>query len=136
MTDKFVGDVTPFPIVGMGASAGGLEAFEAFFRVCPADTGMGFVLVPHLDPGHASLLSEILQRSTTMPVEDMPAMLLQLAKQSSYRLSLPGTPPYDLRYQISRQDGTQRDIRSRALPMPDASGRITHLVGTSLDVTP
>ena len=57
-----------FPIVGIGASAGGLEAFELFFRACPADTGMAFVLVPHLDPGHASLLTEILQRSTAMPV--------------------------------------------------------------------
>ena len=57
-----------FPIVGMGASAGGLEAFEAFFHACPRDTGIAFVLVPHLDPGHESLLGEILQRSTTMPV--------------------------------------------------------------------
>ncbi|MBK9442836.1 MAG: PAS domain-containing protein [Comamonadaceae bacterium] len=68
MTDKFVDGVTHFPIVGMGASAGGLEAFEAFFRACPANTGMGFVLVPHLDPGHESLLTEILQRCTAMPV--------------------------------------------------------------------
>jgi two-component system CheB/CheR fusion protein len=59
---------TSCPIVGIGASAGGLEAFEAFFRACPADTGMAFVLVPHLDPGHESLLTEILQRSTAMPV--------------------------------------------------------------------
>ncbi|MBK6998909.1 MAG: PAS domain-containing protein [Rhodoferax sp.] len=57
-----------FPIVGMGASAGGLEAFETFFRTCPIDTNMAFVLVPHLDPGHASLLTEILQRCTAMPV--------------------------------------------------------------------
>ena len=57
-----------FPIVGLGASAGGLEAFEQFFRHLPSDIGMGFVLVPHLDPGHASILNEILQRSTTMPV--------------------------------------------------------------------
>ena len=57
-----------FPIVGIGASAGGLEAFEQFFHACPVDRGMGFVLVPHLDPGHVSLLTEILQRSTTMPV--------------------------------------------------------------------
>ena len=60
--------VSVFPIVGIGASAGGLEAFEAFFRACPVDTGMAFVLVSHLDPGHGSLLSEILQRCTTMPV--------------------------------------------------------------------
>ena len=57
-----------FPIVGIGASAGGLEAFEAFFRACPMETGMAFVLVPHLDPGHDSLLTEILQRATAMPV--------------------------------------------------------------------
>jgi two-component system CheB/CheR fusion protein len=57
-----------FPIVGIGASAGGLEAFEQFFRHVPPDCGMAFVLVPHLDPGHASLLTEILQRTTTMSV--------------------------------------------------------------------
>jgi two-component system CheB/CheR fusion protein len=56
------------PIVGIGASAGGLEAFEAFFRACPADSGMAFVLVPHLDPGHVSLLTEIIQRCTSMAV--------------------------------------------------------------------
>jgi len=57
-----------FPIVGMGASAGGLEAFEQFFRAVPADSGSAFVLVPHLDPSHASILTDILQRCTTMPV--------------------------------------------------------------------
>jgi two-component system CheB/CheR fusion protein len=55
-------------IVGIGASAGGLEAFEQFFRHAPIDSGMAFVLVPHLDPSHASLLTEILQRATAMPV--------------------------------------------------------------------
>lgn len=68
MTDNQEDGIAPFPIVGIGASAGGLEAFEAFFRACPADTGMGFVLVPHLDPGHVSLLTEILQRRTAMTV--------------------------------------------------------------------
>jgi two-component system CheB/CheR fusion protein len=57
-----------FFVVGIGASAGGLEAFEQFFHACPVDTGMAFVLVPHLDPHHDSLLAEILQRSTAMPV--------------------------------------------------------------------
>jgi two-component system CheB/CheR fusion protein len=57
-----------YPIAGIGASAGGLEAFEQFFRHVPPDPGMAFVLVPHLDPGHASLLTEILQRITAMPV--------------------------------------------------------------------
>ena len=57
-----------FPIVGIGASAGGLEASEQFFRKVPPDSGMAFVLVSHLDPSHASILTEILQRTTTMPV--------------------------------------------------------------------
>ena len=57
-----------FPIVGMGASAGGLEAFEAFFRAMPSTSGMAFVLVVHLDPQHVSILPELLQRVTKMPV--------------------------------------------------------------------
>ena len=58
------------PIVGIGASAGGLEAFELFFKTMPADSGMAFVLVSHLDPGHDSMLSDILQRITRMPVQE------------------------------------------------------------------
>ena len=57
-----------FAIVGIGASAGGLEAFEQFFRALPQDSGLAYVLVSHLDPGHVSLLTEILQRSTELPV--------------------------------------------------------------------
>jgi two-component system CheB/CheR fusion protein len=61
-------NVVGFPIVGIGASAGGLEASEQLFRKVPPDSGMAFVLVSHLDPSHASILTEILQRTTTMPV--------------------------------------------------------------------
>jgi two-component system CheB/CheR fusion protein len=57
-----------FRIIGLGASAGGLEAFEQFFRKVPSNSGMAFVLVPHLDPGHASILTAILQRSSTLSV--------------------------------------------------------------------
>jgi two-component system, chemotaxis family, CheB/CheR fusion protein len=57
-----------FPIVGIGASAGGLEAFTQLLNHLPIDTGMAFVLVQHLDPHHPSLLSEILARTTSMPV--------------------------------------------------------------------
>ncbi len=62
--------LTGFPIVGIGASAGGLAAFEAFFSSIPANTepGMAFVLVQHLAPDHKSLLTEIIQRHTSMPV--------------------------------------------------------------------
>jgi two-component system, chemotaxis family, CheB/CheR fusion protein len=55
-------------IVGVGASAGGLEAFTTLLRHLPIDTGMAFVLIQHLDPTHESLLTELLARTTTMPV--------------------------------------------------------------------
>jgi two-component system CheB/CheR fusion protein len=64
-------ELPPFPIVGVGASAGGLEAFSQMLNAMPVDTGMAFVLVQHLSPAHASLLSEILSRTTTMPVSEV-----------------------------------------------------------------
>jgi len=57
-----------FPIVGIGASAGGLEAFEQFFTNLPPDTGMAFVLVQHLDPTHKSILVDLVRRYTRMQV--------------------------------------------------------------------
>lgn len=60
-----------FPIVGVGASAGGLEAFTQLLNALPLDTGMGFVLVQHLDPEHESALTQILSRATSMPVCDV-----------------------------------------------------------------
>ena len=59
-----------FPIVGIGASAGGLAAFEAFFSGMPADTdpGMAFILVQHLAPDHKSILTDLVQRYTRMQV--------------------------------------------------------------------
>jgi two-component system, chemotaxis family, CheB/CheR fusion protein len=58
----------PFPIVGVGASAGGLEAFTLLLSAVPEDTGLAFVLVQHLDPQHVSLLAEILTPATKLPV--------------------------------------------------------------------
>ena len=55
-------------IVGIGASAGGLQAFRSFFTAMPADSGMAFVLVQHLDPDYSSALAEILSEFTSMPV--------------------------------------------------------------------
>lgn len=59
-----------FPIVGIGASAGGLEAFEQFFINLPPDSGMAFVLVQHLDPTHKSILVDLVRRYTRMQVEE------------------------------------------------------------------
>ncbi len=62
-----------FPIVGIGASAGGLVAFEAFFPSMPADDdpGMAFILVQHLDPDHKSILSDLIKRYTRMQVYEV-----------------------------------------------------------------
>jgi two-component system CheB/CheR fusion protein len=57
-----------FPIVGIGSSAGGLEALEEFFRHLPADPGAAFVVVSHQHAGHNSLLPEILRRWTPLSV--------------------------------------------------------------------
>src|SRR6186997_981616 len=55
-------------VVGIGASAGGLAAFKTFLANTPADTGMAFILVQHLDPHHKSLLVELLGASAAIPV--------------------------------------------------------------------
>lgn len=58
-------------IVGIGASAGGLEALEEFFRNTPADTGLSYVVVTHQHPGHTSMLAEILSKSSAMPTAEV-----------------------------------------------------------------
>jgi len=62
-----------FPVVGIGASAGGLAAFEAFFSGMPANTdpNMAFVLVQHLAPDHKSILSDLIKRHTRMEVHEV-----------------------------------------------------------------
>ena len=57
-----------FPIVGIGASAGGLEALEIFFTHMPPEAGIAFVIVQHLDPKHKSIMDELLKRRTMMRV--------------------------------------------------------------------
>jgi two-component system CheB/CheR fusion protein len=61
----------PFMVVGVGASAGGLEAFKQLLAHLPADTGMAFALVMHLDPTHESALAELLTEVTQMPVSEV-----------------------------------------------------------------
>jgi len=63
--------VQNFPIVGIGASAGGLAAFKRLLAAIPESSGMAYVLVQHLDPTHESILPEILQRSTKIPVHEI-----------------------------------------------------------------
>lgn len=59
---------TDLPIVGIGASAGGLEALEQFFANMPTDTGMSFVIIQHLDPNREGIMPQLLQRFTPMKV--------------------------------------------------------------------
>nr|MBA2563212.1 hypothetical protein [Chitinophagaceae bacterium] len=57
-----------FPVVGIGASAGGLEAFKNLIQAIPENSGMAYILVQHLHPEHESALPEILQRVSKIPV--------------------------------------------------------------------
>ncbi|HEY3586451.1 MAG TPA: chemotaxis protein CheB, partial [Myxococcaceae bacterium] len=100
-------------VVAIGASAGGLEAIEAFLRTVPPGSGAAFVVVQHLDPTHAGALPELLARSTRMPVLEVkngmrveadhvyvipPDKELSLSR-GSFRVSQPG-PPRGLRLPI------------------------------------
>jgi two-component system CheB/CheR fusion protein len=74
LPEPLTGKATPktigsgFPIVGIGASAGGLEALEQFFHNMPNNSGMAFVVIQHLDPNHVGIMPELLQRITLMKV--------------------------------------------------------------------
>ncbi|HUH27521.1 chemotaxis protein CheB [Gelidibacter sp.] len=68
-TDKtLIMSTNEFPVVGIGASAGGLAAFKKLIAGIAEDSGMAYVLVQHLDPKHESLLPELLQKNTKLPV--------------------------------------------------------------------
>lgn len=61
----------PFPVIGIGASAGGLEALEEFFQNVPVDSGMAYVIISHTDPGRSSLLPEIIRRRSRIPAAEV-----------------------------------------------------------------
>ena len=65
---EIIKSTNEFPVVGIGASAGGLSAFKKFLQSISKDSGMAYVLVQHLDPNHESMLTELLQRVTEIPV--------------------------------------------------------------------
>jgi len=67
-TDQKISNEISFPIVGIGASAGGLEALEQFFQNVPKKCGIAFVVIQHLDPNHVGIMPELLQRTTEMKV--------------------------------------------------------------------
>src|ERR1019366_8151389 len=67
-SDQQVSGSIDFPIIGIGASAGGLDALGLFFNNVPKNCGMAFVVIQHLDPDHVGILPELLQRTTEMKV--------------------------------------------------------------------
>ena len=100
-----------FPVVGIGASAGGYEAFIAFLKALRTDTGFAFVFVQHQDPNHDSNLSNLLKRSTEMPVH-LTADRMEVEPNSVYVI-----PP---NADMTIENGTLRLTPRRA-------GRIPHL---------
>jgi two-component system, chemotaxis family, CheB/CheR fusion protein len=79
-------DTPEFVIAALGASAGGLEPLETFFKYMSADGGIAFVIIQHLAPDHPTALPELLGRHTGMPVEQAPG---QYAGRSQPRLCYP-----------------------------------------------
>src|ERR1700680_2212071 len=65
----------PTRVVGLGASAGGLEALHQFIANVPLASGLAYVVVQHLDPTHKAMLTELLQRATTMSVREATASM-------------------------------------------------------------
>src|SRR6056297_1622267 len=57
-----------FPVVGLGASAGGLEALQGFFEILPENLGAAYVIIQHLSPDYKSLMDELLARVTRLPI--------------------------------------------------------------------
>ncbi|WP_145140043.1 CheR family methyltransferase [Paenibacillus sp. Y412MC10] len=70
LVNKDTQELDPSFVVGLGASAGGLEALETFFDQMPTDTGMAFIVVQHLSPDYKSLMDEILRKYTSMPIRE------------------------------------------------------------------
>jgi two-component system, chemotaxis family, CheB/CheR fusion protein len=68
LPEREISNKISFPIVGIGASAGGLEALELFFGNVPENCGLAFVVIQHLDPNHVGIMPELLQRTTGMKV--------------------------------------------------------------------
>ncbi|HUX89931.1 MAG TPA: chemotaxis protein CheB [Gallionellaceae bacterium] len=104
-----ISTITPFPVVGIGASAGGLNAYSKLLKALPIDTGMAFVLVQHLDPKHASMLPELLGRTTLMPVIEIKDGM-HVEPNSVYVM-----PP---NYSLAILHG-----RLHLMPRPDAQGK-------------
>ncbi|WP_260854493.1 CheR family methyltransferase [Paraburkholderia sp. BCC1884] len=100
-----------FPVVGIGASAGGVQALLRFFENAPSDMGMAFVVVLHLSPDHASSADQVLQHATRMPVSQVQHPV-QVEKNHVYVIS----PSNDLALDDGHLTPTEMD-RPRGRPI-------------------
>ena len=98
-TESQIESSIPFPIVGIGASAGGLEACKKFIGALPAKTGMAFILIQHLDPSHESMMVDLLAGNTPLTVV-LAANSMPIEREHLYVIP-PGT-------YLSVADGTLR----------------------------
>lgn len=142
MTHQDTVDINPntetetFPIVGIGASAGGLNAFTQLLKVLPIDTGMAFVLVQHLDPKHISLLPDLIKRTTAMPVIEISD---NLRVEPNHIYVMPPTHSLALLHGVL-QLLPRPDVRGKFLPIDDfltslAQDRKNHAIGIILSGT-
>lgn len=123
--------ITKFPIVGIGASAGGLEAMTQLLKHLPADTGMAFVLVQHLDPTHESALSTLLARTTEMAVTEArenarlePNQVYIIPPNKSMGISARHLKLFPRKGRGEREEHTPIDLFFRSLALEEGSNAV------------
>jgi len=126
-------------VVGIGASAGGLEALTAFFEEMPPDTGMTFVVVTHLSPDHKSVMDELLQRHTAMPVKQVLEEQLTIEPDHVYlippnrQLVLADTHLFSQEFEGPRAGRAPIDVFFRSLAAMHANPVAVLLTGGGTD---
>ncbi|MCB0128389.1 MAG: hypothetical protein KDE58_39250, partial [Caldilineaceae bacterium] len=128
----------PLSVVALGASAGGLAALQAFFDAMPADTGMTFVVVTHLSPNHESMLPELLQSHTTMPVQQVTERVVMQPDQVYVippvkRLAVTAGQLDPMDYAMPRGRRLQIDLFFRSLAEQHGDGAAVILSGSGSD---
>ncbi len=110
-----------FPVVGVGASAGGLDAFKKLLHAIPENSGMAYVLVQHLDPTHESLLPELLQRVTNIPIveitDDIKVLPDHIYIIPSNKTLISNDGKLELGPRLAKENSLPRQFGERHLPI-------------------
>ncbi|MEO8215507.1 MAG: chemotaxis protein CheB [Acidobacteriota bacterium] len=125
-TEFKAGKISPVNVVGIGGSAGGLDAFRALLGHLPVDSGMAFAIVQHLARGQKSLLPDILSRSTPMPVVELTESTPVVANRV-YVMSSSS----DLEYVRGAMVTRKRDSERPHLPIDRLFASLAHSFGSS-----